>query len=192
MQSTSQTTALELDIKGVESRANCLYSEQEVEQAVDALALAISRDLHKADPLVLCIMNGGIVFTGSLLTRLNFPLQVDYLHATRYRDKTQGEGLKWLKYPEKCLNSRVVLLLDDILDEGETLLRVQQYCKEQGAVAVYSAVLIEKIHTRKAANCKADYIGLSAEDYYLYGYGMDYKGYLRNASGIFAVSKNDC
>ncbi len=179
-------------IKAVSSRATCLYSEQEVEMAIDAMASVISGRLHGRNPILLCVMNGGLILTGRLAVRLKFPLQMDYLHATRYRNKTRGADLHWERYPSISLEGRLVVVIDDILDEGDTLAAVVAYCQAQGAREVLSAVLVDKQHDRKTTNLKADFVGLEVPDYYLYGYGMDYKGYLRNAPGIFAVDPADC
>lgn len=180
-----------LEVKQVQSRARCLHSEQQVEAALDSMAQQIAAKLHASNPILLCIMNGGLIMTGKLATRLDFPLQIDYLHATRYREKTSGQDLQWKTFPSQSLQGRVVLLLDDILDEGTTLEKIIDYCQQQGAQDVFTAVLLEKQHDRKSSAVKADFIGLQAEDYYLYGYGMDYKGYLRNAPGIFAIDDSD-
>ena len=178
-------------IRRVSERARCLYTTQQVEAALDAMALAITREIGDSDPIILCVMNGGLIVTGSLATRMKFPLQMDYLHATRYRNETSGADLQWKSYPGCSLEDRVVLVVDDILDEGATLERILAYCIEQGASRVLSAVLVEKLHARKLSPLSADFIGLQVEDFYLYGYGMDYKGYLRNAAGIFAIADED-
>ena len=175
----------------VQSRARCLHTETEVEAALDAMAVSISRQLSTTNPLLLCVMQGGLIVTGKLATRLAFPLQLDYLHATRYRERTSGGDLHWRQYPAQSLQGRTVLVIDDILDEGKTLEAIVNYCKEQGSREVYSAVLVNKIHQRRQSTIKADFIGLEIEDFYLFGYGMDYKGYLRNAAGIFAIAEVD-
>ena len=112
----------------------------------------------------------------------------NYLHATRYQGTRGGAVLKWITRPSQDLRGRTVLVVDDILDEGLTLAAILDYCREQGASAVYSAVLVEKKHDRKAANQQADFVGLHIEDRYVFGYGMDYHGYLRNVKGIYAVA----
>jgi hypoxanthine phosphoribosyltransferase len=175
----------------ISRRARCLHSETEVEGALDTMAAAINAQLRDSNPILLCIMNGGLIVTGKLATRLRFPLQLDYLHATRYRDKTVGAELKWKSYPSLPLAGRVLLVIDDILDEGKTLEAILSYCRQQGAAQIYTAVLVDKLHDRKRSSVKADFVGLEVADYYLYGYGMDYKGYLRNAPGIYAVAEAD-
>jgi hypoxanthine phosphoribosyltransferase len=133
-------------------------------------------------------MTGGLIVSSELFTRLQFPVQLDYLHATRYQGTRGGNVLKWITQPSQDLRGRTLLVVDDILDEGLTLAAILEYCWEQGAEAVYSAVLVEKIHERKLDDLQADFVGLRVEDRYLFGYGMDYHGYLRNVKGIYAVA----
>lgn len=179
------------EIRRVSRRARCLHNEAKVEAALDKMAKEISQKLSGSNPILLCIMNGGLITTGKLATRLDFPLQLDYLHATRYRGQTSGSDLHWETYPKLALKDRVVLIVDDILDEGVTLQQILCHCREQGAEAVYAAVLINKKTAGKLSAVEADFIGLEIGDDYVFGYGMDYKGYLRNAAGIFAVAKED-
>jgi hypoxanthine phosphoribosyltransferase len=128
-----------------------------------------------------------VVF-GKLLTRLNFPLTVDMINASRYRNNTSGGEIQWLIKPTTPLKGRTVLIVDDILDEGITLKVICDYCKEKGAGSIYTAVLVDKkLEITKPVS--ADFIGLTVENRYLFGYGMDYKGYLRNEAGIFACKE---
>ncbi|HEC17754.1 MAG TPA: hypoxanthine-guanine phosphoribosyltransferase [Gammaproteobacteria bacterium] len=173
-------------IRQVRAEADCLFTQAQVKAALDEMAEKISAKHHDNNPLVLCVMNGGLIVTGELLLRLDFPLQQDYLHATRYRGATRGGELHWLAEPRHNLKDRHVLVIDDILDEGYTLAAIAEHCRQGGAASVETVVLVEKRHDRKEGH-RADYIGLEVEDRYLFGYGMDYKGYLRNAAGIFAV-----
>ena len=138
-------------------------------------------------PVVLCVLTGAIIPTGHLLTRLAFPLETDYLHATRYRGETSGADVHWLCEPQIDLRGRTVLVIDDILDEGHTLTNILDYCTAAGVAQVRAAVLVHKLHDRLARDAKADYIGLQVRDRYVFGFGMDYRGYLRNLNGVFAI-----
>ena len=171
------------------AEADCLFDKTQVEAALDRLAGEIGVRLAGSNPIVLCVLNGALVVTGELLTRLAFPLQVDYLHASRYREKLSGADLQWKARPSSTLAGRTVLIVDDILDEGDTLVKIREYCLEQQAAQVYCAVLVDKNHDRRHRSLpRADFTSLDAPDRYLFGYGMDYKGYLRNAPGIYAVA----
>ncbi len=176
------------EIKQVQETATLIYSEQQVETALDEMAQQISLTLLHSNPVVLCVLNGGIVTLGKLLTRLDFPLTVDSLLASRYRNQTRGGEINWQLKPATDLQDRTVLIVDDILDEGHTLKAIIDFCRQQGAREVYSAVLVEKkLSAQKPV--EADFVGLMTENYYLFGYGMDYKGYLRNAAGIYACKE---
>ncbi len=168
--------------------AECLYGAAEVEQALQRMAQAISERLKDSDPLCLCVLTGGIMVTGQLLSRLDFPLQLDSIHASRYRGTTQGRDLHWKKYPDSDLAGQTVLLIDDILDEGLTLRALVDYCQAQGAKEVLTAVLVEKQQARHPDGLPyTDFCGLSIPNRYVFGYGLDYHKYWRNAAGIYAV-----
>jgi len=168
--------------------AELIYDEQAVEAALDNMAADINSKLADTNPLVLCVMNGGIVVAGKLLTRLTMPLNVDAINASRYKNQTFGTGIEWILKPRASLQDRTVLVVDDILDEGITLAAIHEYCIEQGVKAFYSAVLIDK-NIGHDKPITADFVGLIAENRYLFGYGMDYKGYCRNAAGIYACKE---
>jgi hypoxanthine phosphoribosyltransferase len=170
------------------SEADLLVSEADVEAAIKRMAQEITSQLKETRPVLLCVMNGGLIFTGQLLTRLVFPLEIDYVHATRYGHETNGTALQWTVKPQIDLKGRTVLLLDDILDEGVTLAAIADYCRQQGASEVFMAVLVEKLHLRKVSpGMRADFTGIEVGDRFLFGYGLDYKGYWRNAPGIYAL-----
>jgi hypoxanthine phosphoribosyltransferase len=169
--------------------ADCLFSRDAVEIAIDRLAERTATALNDRNPLVLGVMNGGVVLLGGLLTRWSFPMQIDYLHATRYRGEISGgEQLHWLARPQAPLRGRTVVIVDDILDGGFTLEGIRTYCVEQGAREVVSIVLVKKQNPARDAGITIDYAALEAPNRYLFGYGMDYRDYLRNAPGIFAVA----
>ncbi|HSG11639.1 MAG TPA: hypoxanthine-guanine phosphoribosyltransferase [Gammaproteobacteria bacterium] len=170
--------------------AEQLHGPEDVSRALDRMAAEITRELGESLPVVLCVLTGGIIPTGHLLTRLAFPLEADYLHATRYRGGTSGHEVEWVSEPGISLQGRTVLVVDDILDEGHTLADVLRFCRQSGAAGIYSAVLVEKQHDRRNVDMRADFTGLQVDDRYVFGFGMDYKGYFRNLNGIFALGDN--
>lgn len=177
-------------IKGVLARAELLHPAERVEQAIGSLAAAIRTVLGDKDPLVLCVMNGAVIPAALLLTRLDFPLRLDHLHATRYRSTTQGGELEWLSRPRWPLRDEHVLVVDDIFDEGTTLELIVQDCQAAGTRSVHTAVLVEKLRAR-SCHYRPDFVGLTVPDRYVFGVGMDYKEYLRNLPGIYAVADID-
>ena len=168
------------------SKADLLFNKQQVKDAVIKMAEAIRSDLADKNPLILTVMNGGLVPAGMLLEHMDFLMEIDYIHATRYQEKTSGGLLNWRVEPAKSLKDRHVLIIDDILDEGITLKEIVAYCKNKGAASVRSAVICIKHHGRQHA-IDADYVGLELPNRYVFGCGMDYKGYFRNLYEIYAV-----
>ena len=162
-----------------------IASAEQVEAAVHRVAGEIEAKLSGSYPLVLAVMGGAVVFAGQLLPMLRFPLDFDYIHASRYGAATRGAGLEWRVSPPNLAKGRVVLVVDDILDHGETMAAIRAKLLEVGAEAVHSAVLVDKVIDRKKP-IRADFVGLSIPDRFVFGCGMDAKGYWRNLPEIRA------
>jgi len=168
--------------------ATLLHSAEEVSAAYDHMARDIERALGKLNPVILVVMVGGMIPAAQLLHRLEMPLEIDYIHATRYRDGLNGHALEWRIRPSDTLRGRNVLVVDDILDEGHTLRAIVSALHELGAASVFSAVLVDKIHERRVAGMQADFSGLKVPDRYVFGCGMDYKSWFRQLPAIYAVA----
>lgn len=168
--------------------AELIYSKETVQAALDKMAGAITEALADKNPLVLCVMTGGVIFAGQLLPRLEFPLDFDYLHVTRYGMDTQGGKLSWRSAPWTPVKDRTVLVLDDILDEGLTLAAVIDSLKRQGAGDIFTAVFANKL-TGKEKPVKADFVALTVPDRYVFGFGMDVRGMWRNLPAIYALKE---
>lgn len=169
------------------AQSELIHSASDIEAAIARMGREITEALGNKKPVVMCVMGGGVVFAGQLLTQLNFPLEFDYIHASRYQNATTGKTLSWKAMPKLDLSKRIVLLVDDILDEGITLKEIQQKFIEMGADAVYCAVLVEKILNREKP-IQANFVGLTVPDRYVFGYGMDAYGWWRNLSAIHALN----
>ncbi len=168
-------------------RLERVCAPQEVDAAFDRMAEQIDAHLGGDHCVALCVLQGGIIAAGMLAPRIAAPLQLDSVHLTRYRKTTRGGEIEWFETPRTPLAGQRVLIVDDILDEGHSLVAIRDWCREQGAAEVSIAVLVNKRHERKAPGLEAGFVGLDLPDRYLVGYGMDYKGWYRNAPGIFAV-----
>lgn len=169
------------------NEADRLYTTAQIDQAYDRLAAEIAAKLKDQNPLVLCVMIGGMVPTVEILRRMEFPYEIDYLHATRYRGETAGREIIWKVSPTARLTGRVVLVIDDILDEGHTLAAIQNAIRAQDVKALYTAVLVEKMHERRHPEARAEFVGVRVPDRYVFGGGMDYKNHLRFVPGLYAV-----
>ena len=164
-----------------------IFGTAEVEAAYDRMARAIEARLGEHHPLVLCVMIGALIPTAALLRRLPIPLELDYVHATRYQGATRGGELHWLHRPVTPLAGRHVLVVDDVLDEGLTLRAIVEECWCEGAAEVLTAVLVDKAVPERKGLARADFTGLEAPNLYLFGCGMDYHGQLRHVNAIHAI-----
>lgn len=170
--------------------AEPIYSSEQVQGAVDRIAGEIGAVLSEKNPLVLCVMTGGVIFAGQLLPRLQFPLDFDYLHVTRYGMDTQGGKLSWRCAPWTPVKGRTVLVVDDILDEGVTLAAVRDSLKQLGAGEVLTAVFADK-ENGKEKPIEADFVALTVPDRYVFGFGMDVRGIWRNLPAIYALKEDE-
>lgn len=175
------------DIQRARAEADLLYSREEIDDAVRAMGGRISARLGGAQPLLLVTMTGGLVPAALLLPHLDFPLQLDYIHLTRYGKALQGGEIQWLKRPPAEVTGRSVLIIDDLLDLGITLQSAVEECQRLGAREVLTAVLVHKEVADRPGLSQTDFHAVRTPDRYLFGYGMDYKSWWRNGPGIYAV-----
>ena len=167
-------------------QAEIIHSEQAVTQAISDMAIKLNQDYAVKQPIVLSVMSGAMCFTGQLMPKLSFPLELNYVHATRYHGELKGNKIKWIVRPTIAVTNRNVLILDDILDEGITLKSIVDECKLLGAKDVKVAVLAEKT-LDKSKPISADYVGLILPNRYVFGCGMDVHNWWRNLPAIYAL-----
>lgn len=173
--------------------AKLLFSAAEVDAAIDRLAVTLALTLWEANPILVCMMNGGLPFTGDLLRRFHFPLELDYLHATRYPsapggDGTSGGEVRFEHDLRRDLRGRTVVLADDVLDGGATLAATQERLAARGPERLICAVMVRKDVANPQA--RADYVALEAPDEFLVGRGMDLGGAFRQLSGIYSLPRD--
>jgi hypoxanthine phosphoribosyltransferase len=166
--------------------SDLVCSAQDVEAAIGRMAAEVHQAFRDRYPLVLIVMGGAVVFAGQLLPKLRMPLDLDYIHVTRYGAATSGGGIEWRVEPPPGVRGRAVLVLDDILDGGQTMHAIRERVLELGAKSFHCAVLVEKI-LKKEKPQSADFIGIRIPDRFVFGCGMDAKGFWRNLPEIRAM-----
>jgi len=174
--------------------AELLFDRDAVQASITRMADVLNARFNAKDskefPLVLGVMGGAVVFTGNLLPQLSFPLEFDYIHVSRYGDDDKGGEVVWKVIPRSNVAGRTVIVLDDILDEGETLAHVKQRLLDMGAAEVILAVFADKA-IGKAKPVAADIVGLVIPNRFVVGFGMDAYGYWRNLPGLWAIKPED-
>lgn len=168
------------------AEADCLVPAEQCHAAVVRVAADIKAAAGNEAPLVLAVMGGAVVFAGQLLPMLDFPLDFDYLHVTRYGSRTSGGQLTWKALPREDVRGRTVIVIDDILDEGATMHAIREKMLELGATRFLSAVFCEKL-IDKPKPIRADFVGVTVPNRYVFGYGMDVSGLWRNLPAVYAV-----
>ena len=168
--------------------AELIHSAETVAAAVSRVAGEITARLGETNPLLLCVMSGGVPFAGQLMTQLHFPLDFDYLHVSRYGQDISGGALSWRVAPRIPVEGRTVLVVDDILDQGVTLAAIAERLRQQGAKACYTAVATDKQHGQ-AKPITADFVALTVPNRFVFGYGMDVRGQWRNLPAIYAIKE---
>jgi hypoxanthine phosphoribosyltransferase len=167
--------------------ADCLVDAGACRAATERVARSIKAVAGNDKPLVLAVMGGAVVFAGQLLPLLDFPLEFDYIHVSRYGSKTSGGTLSWKVEPKENVKGRTVIVIDDILDEGETMHAIRARVLDLGATRFLSAVFCEK-QLDKPKPIRADFVGVTVPNRYVFGYGMDVSGLWRNLPAVYAVS----
>lgn len=168
--------------------AECIVPAQVIDNELVRMARDITDRLGSANPLVLSVMGGAVVFSGRLLPMLRFPLEFDFLHVTRYGDAIRGGEIEWKVKPRVPVTGRMVLVLDDILDEGITLAAIRDGLLADGAAQVMCAVFSDK-NIGRSKPLTADFIGVRLPNRYVFGFGMDVRGAWRNLPEIYALAE---
>jgi hypoxanthine phosphoribosyltransferase len=176
-----------LDPNQILQQSSLIYSALEMADAMDDVAEQINSSLGSSPVVMICVMSGGLYFSGQMLARLNMPVELDYVQANRYQKELSGGELVWTKLPSLDLTGKIVILLDDILDEGLTLHGVYHKCLELGASKVVTVVLADKLNGY-AKPIKADYSCVTVPNQFVFGCGMDAYGWWRNLPEIRALT----
>lgn len=176
------------------ANARQIVSPEEVQAAVRHVADVLNERFgapgNTTFPLVLGVMGGAVVFTGTLLPQLGFPLEFDYIHVSRYGDDDRGGEVVWKVIPRQNVAGRTIVVVDDILDEGETLAHVKQRLLDMGAAEVIIAVFADK-DLKRSKPVRADIVGVTLPNAFVVGFGMDVYGYWRNLPALYAIRQED-
>lgn len=174
--------------QAVLERSEPVLDAAAAQAAVGRVAQALNAALRGETerPLALVLMRGGLIFAGQLLPRIECPVDLEYVDATRYGETTRGGELDWRRPVPGAVAGRCVLILDDILDEGRTLAAVKAEVLARGARRVLVAVFAEKRLDRPKP-VAADFCGVTLPDRYVFGFGMDVHGLWRNLPAVYAL-----
>lgn len=162
-------------------------SPQEIQKRITELGQQISNDYAGKEIVVVCILKGAFLFAGDLCRAITIPLKMDFMAVSSYGDSTQSSGIvKIEKDLSENIQNQHVLIVEDIIDSGLTLSYIHKILKDRNPASIKICVLCNKPSNLKQ-HVKVDYCGFLLEDEFVVGYGLDFKGYLRNLPYIGIV-----
>ena len=173
-------------IDSMSSLSEILISGDSILRRVKELGVSISKDFGTSELCVMPVMDGGMIFAADLVREITLPLMILPVKASSYGNSTTSSGKVSLPSGiPKGVAGKDVLLVDDILDTGGTLIHLKELLIQEGARTVLTCVLLRKVSSRHLA---ADYLGFEIPDHYVVGYGLDYAGLYRNLPEIRVIS----
>ena len=171
-----------------EYRLYPFLSREQIESIVRDLADRISKDYDKREVVLICILKGAFMFLSDLVRHLRMPLQIDFVRLASYGSAMKSTGkIEITKDVEIPLEGKDVLIIEDIIDSGRTLLFLKERVSLANPRSVKICALLDK-KARREVNIDGDYIGKEIEDVFIVGYGIDFKEAYRNLPEIYYVT----
>ena len=163
----------QIDPQAILDNSRVLFDRDEVNAAVQKMADEINTHYGNEPVILITVLTGAIIPATWLITKLKMPVQMDFVHATRYRGGLYGAELEYRVPPRLDLEGKNVLIVDDIFDEGNTLAAIKGSVEKRKAGSVKMAALVRKDHDRGLSRDYVDFIGMDVPDVYVFGCGMD-------------------
>lgn len=170
-----------MKVEEVKDKIKVLIEKENLEKRIDEIALEIQNDYLNKDILVICILKGSLFFTVDLTKRINnHKLEIDFMRISSYGDELISSGnINIIKDLESDINGRNVLIVEDIIDSGNTLYYLKDILEKRNPKSLKICTLLDK-KSRRVKNIVPDYIGFEIENKFVVGYGLDYKDCFRN------------
>ena len=177
------------DARSLLNNSRLIFNRDEVSAAVKKMADEINTFYGDEPVILVSVLTGAIIPAAWLATALKMPIQMDFVHATRYRGGLYGAELEYRVPPRLELKDKHVLIVDDIFDEGNTLAAIKGSVEKRKARSVKMAVLVRKDHDRGLPRDYVDFVGLDVPDVYVFGCGMDAYEQWRHLDEIWALNQ---
>lgn len=156
-----------------------LITQEDIARRLPEMAREIQRDFAGRELVVVSLLNGTVMFLADLIRHLSLPLRLDFIGVSSYGAGTSSGQLVFTKELRIDVRGRDVLLVDDILDTGRTMVRVLDKLKALDPRRIKTCVLLNKA-SRRTEKIEADYVGFEIPDFFVIGYGLDYAERYRN------------
>jgi hypoxanthine phosphoribosyltransferase len=157
-----------------------LISHEQIREKTKVLGRRITEDYAGKNPLLICILKGGLMFLADLMREIDLPLEIDFIAVSSYGDSTESSGVvRILMDLERNIQGRHVLIVEDIIDTGRTLTYIIENLRTRGPASVKVCTLLDK-PSRRELEIPIDYVGFTIPDKFVIGYGLDYGEIYRN------------
>lgn len=172
-------------------KISVLISREEIAKRVSEIGNEINRDLNGEGVIVTVLLNGAFIFAADIVREINSPVTLDFVRLSSYGDDTVSSGtIRVEKGITADIRGKNVLVVEDIVDTGNTLSFFMKELEKKNPKSVKICVLLDK-KERRVTDISADYVGFDIPDEFVVGYGLDYAQKYRNLPYIGKVEKND-
>ena len=166
-----------------------MIDEETINSRILKLADRINKDYKDEELLIIPVFKGGVMFASDLIKNLKMPITLDFIITSSYKDKTVSSGnVEIIKWVDEDITGKNILLVDDIIDTGRTLLHLKEKLIIEQPKSIALCTLLDKPERREGA-IDSDYVGFTIENEFVVGYGLDYKKQYRNLPYIGKVKK---
>lgn len=176
----------------MKEKVDVLISEKEIENRILEIADRINKDYEGEELTLICVLKGGVMFMCDLAKRLNLNVRLDFMSVSSYGSETKSSGVvKIIKDLDNSIDSKNVLVVEDIIDSGNTLSYLMDILKKRGPKSIKLCTLLDKPSRREKKDVFVDYVCFEIEDKFVVGYGLDYDQRYRNLPYIGVMELSD-
>ncbi len=161
---------------------------QDIQNAVKAIATQMNSDLKGKDPLFLAVLNGAFMFMGELMKEMSVPCEISFIRLASYQGLKSTENVQEVIGLTEDIEGRTVVIVEDIVDSGNTMLKLMAQLEKRNPKEIKTATLLLKPDALKY-DIKLDYVALEIPNDFIVGYGLDYDGYGRNLKNIYKITE---
>jgi len=174
----------------MDDRIKVLISEDEIKSRVAELAVAINADYRGKALKLICVLSGAVLFMADLVKRLEMDVQIDFIHASSYGAETKSSGIVKITHDLKTpITGEHVLLVEDIVDSGNSIHRLKKHLLEQKPDSLKVCTMLDKPERREIPGITPEYIGFSIPNEFVIGYGLDYNQRYRHLPFVGVLPK---
>ncbi len=165
--------------------AEIIFHQQQIQQRITALAQEITQQYKDKNPLCVCVLTGAFMFFSDLIRNLGFPLDIDFIRCQSYHKTKNGDITKTMQ-TKNSVKGRNVLLVEDIVDSGNTLFQIKNEMLSRGALSVKTITFLDK-PSQRVKMVQPDYKAFSIGNSFVVGYGLDYDEKYRQIPCLLAL-----